>query len=87
MQVKQPSLHVVVYCGRGVVVRLAKDFDVSSGDELDVASSRSGKILLPEWTRSITAPMAGQTGGAWYTTAKNNWGRDEGAYRDGGTLI
>jgi hypothetical protein len=76
MQAKNPQMHAVVYCGRGVVVRLAEDFDMQSGSEIDVASSsRSGKVLLPKWTKRIIAPGAGQRGGAWYTTAKSDWGK------------
>ena len=76
MQKKNPQMHAVVYCGRGVVVRLAEDFDMQSGSEIDVASSsRSGKVLLPKWTKRIVAPGAGQRGGAWYTTAKSDWGK------------
>ena len=76
MQAKNPQMHAVVYCGRGSVVRLAKDFDMQSGSEIDVASSRSGKVLLPKWTKRIVAPGAGQRGGAWYTTAKSDWGKN-----------
>ena len=87
MQAKYPSMHVVVYCGRGVVVRLAREFDVSSGNEIRVASKRSGTVLLPKWTPHIAAPMAGQKGGAWYTTAKNDWGTNVDGSNDGDKII
>jgi len=81
MQAKYSNLHVVVYCGRGVVVRAAKDFD-HNDDGIDVHSaSRRGMVLLPAWKQWIDPPDAGQNGGAWYTTAKDDWGRDGEALR------
>ena len=82
MQAKHPNLHVVVYCGRGVVVNVAKGF-VPSVDGIDVDSAtRRGKVLLPEWKPRIIAPDAGQKGGAWYTTAlKDDWGKGSEARR------
>jgi hypothetical protein len=82
MQAKHPNLHVVVYCGRGVVVNVAKGF-VPSVDGIDVDSAtRRGKVLLPEWKPRIIAPDAGQKGGAWYTTAlKDDWGKVSEARR------
>ena len=72
MQEKYPSIHVVVYCGRGVVVRLAEDYEMPPNNEQTVPSH--GKVKLPLWTRRMRRPSGGRQGGSWYTGAKHNWG-------------
>ena len=82
MQAKFPQMHVIVYCGRGVVVRLARAAHLNRS--IEVALMRQGKVLLPAWTTDIAAPTAGgRSGGAWYTTATADWGKGS----DAGTII
>ena len=62
MQLKYPQMHVVVYCGRGVVVRLANDYIIPLNNEQTVPSH--GKVKLPPWTRRIRRPSGGRQGGS-----------------------
>ncbi len=76
MQKKHPNLHTVVYCGRGVVVRLAEDF-LQAGVKVAVGSADdapSGNVFAPRWAPRNRPPEAGRDSRAWFTTAKNEWG-------------
>ena len=79
-QHRYPKVHAVIYCGRGVVVRMAPDRvkhrQRQDGLQVVTRGSRQGVVILPRWERSIRRPhFCGSY--EWKTDAAKAWGQGE----------
>lgn len=91
MQNDFPALHVLVYCGRGIVVRFSRTAtqNAALADVKSTVAPGSGRVILPpRWSSSIPRPQSGgRESCAWRTDAKQMWGKAGNGFDDKGTTI